>query len=290
MPRCAAAAHRGLSSRAHCGRECRDVACRPSATLNTWRPLQIAKIGNCPVERCSRRGELPRVALGFGSLDRRTDRAPPARGTPARYPRRRSGAGQRRRPARLPRSARFESPIQETERTRAETTSRRMGASRWRDSASASLRPFLRIVNSSRTHARRQSNRATPQRDRGDREGAKDRRVRGLGARLQQRFSLLVNGDRVFHAASTIKVAILLAVMKAVDEGRAKLDDSLHVRNRFLSVRRSQRPYKLDRAPTAIRSSTSQSAARQKFRRPRRHDDHFQQQSRDEPAARFRGD
>ena len=55
------------------------------------------------------------------------------------------------------------------------------------------------------------------------------------------------NADRLFHAASTIKVAILLAVMRAVDEGRAKLDDSLHVRNRFLSVVDGT-PYKLDRS------------------------------------------
>ncbi len=43
-------------------------------------------------------------------------------------------------------------------------------------------------------------------------------------------------GDRLFHAASTIKVAILLAVVKAVDEGRAGWSDPLHVRNRFLSI------------------------------------------------------
>lgn len=55
------------------------------------------------------------------------------------------------------------------------------------------------------------------------------------------------NADRLFHAASTIKVAILLAVMKAVDEGRAQLDDSLHIRNRFLSVVDGS-PYKLDRS------------------------------------------
>ncbi|HEX4697490.1 MAG TPA: serine hydrolase [Candidatus Udaeobacter sp.] len=48
------------------------------------------------------------------------------------------------------------------------------------------------------------------------------------------RFSL--NGDRWFHAASTIKVAVLLAVFRAADEGRLRLDDSLHVRNRFFSV------------------------------------------------------
>ena len=48
------------------------------------------------------------------------------------------------------------------------------------------------------------------------------------------RFSLL--GDRWFHAASTIKVAMLLAIFRAADEGRLQLDDSLHVRNRFFSV------------------------------------------------------
>jgi beta-lactamase class A len=48
------------------------------------------------------------------------------------------------------------------------------------------------------------------------------------------RFSLC--GDRWFHAASTIKVAVLLAVFRAADEGRLRLDDSLHVRNRFFSA------------------------------------------------------
>lgn len=48
------------------------------------------------------------------------------------------------------------------------------------------------------------------------------------------RFSLL--GDRWFHAASTIKVAVLLAIFRAADEGRLRLDDSLHVRNRFISA------------------------------------------------------
>ena len=48
------------------------------------------------------------------------------------------------------------------------------------------------------------------------------------------RFSL--QGDRWFHAASTIKVAVLFAVFRAADEGRLQLDDSLHVRNRFFSA------------------------------------------------------
>src|SRR6187401_688551 len=49
-------------------------------------------------------------------------------------------------------------------------------------------------------------------------------------------FHFSLNGDQVFHAASTIKVAVLLAVMKAVDEGDVRLSDPLHVRNRFLSA------------------------------------------------------
>lgn len=45
-----------------------------------------------------------------------------------------------------------------------------------------------------------------------------------------------ISGQRAFHAASTIKIAVLLAVFKACDDGRFRLDDPLHVRNHFLSV------------------------------------------------------
>src|SRR4051812_31655275 len=45
-----------------------------------------------------------------------------------------------------------------------------------------------------------------------------------------------LHGDRVFHAASAIKVAILLALFKGIDDGRFRADDPLHVRNRFLSA------------------------------------------------------
>ena len=41
--------------------------------------------------------------------------------------------------------------------------------------------------------------------------------------------------ERSFHAASTIKLAILLALFRAVETGRAQLTDRLHVRNRFRS-------------------------------------------------------
>lgn len=48
------------------------------------------------------------------------------------------------------------------------------------------------------------------------------------------RFSL--NGDRHFHAASTMKVAILLAIVKAIDDERVRPNDTLHVRNQFFSA------------------------------------------------------
>src|SRR5262249_39052301 len=68
---------------------------------------------------------------------------------------------------------------------------------------------------------------------------ARRTRPRAIGVGLHDletgfRFSL--RGDRWFHAASTIKVAVLLAVFRAVDEGRLRLGDSLHVRNRFFSA------------------------------------------------------
>ena len=44
------------------------------------------------------------------------------------------------------------------------------------------------------------------------------------------------NGDRWFHSASTIKVAVLFALFGAVDAGRFMLESRLHVRNRFLSM------------------------------------------------------
>ncbi|PAP78839.1 hypothetical protein BSZ37_17690 [Rubrivirga marina] len=45
-----------------------------------------------------------------------------------------------------------------------------------------------------------------------------------------------VDGDRPFHAASTMKVAVLAALLAAVADERHHLDDRLHVRNRFRSA------------------------------------------------------
>ncbi len=43
-------------------------------------------------------------------------------------------------------------------------------------------------------------------------------------------------GDRWFHAASTMKAAVLLTLFKAAEAGKVRLDDRLHVRNRFRSI------------------------------------------------------
>jgi beta-lactamase class A len=55
------------------------------------------------------------------------------------------------------------------------------------------------------------------------------------------------HADEYFHAASTIKLAVLLAVFKAADEGKLRLDDPLHVRNRFISMADGTTPYRLAR-------------------------------------------
>jgi beta-lactamase class A len=55
------------------------------------------------------------------------------------------------------------------------------------------------------------------------------------------------HADRWFHAASTIKVPVLLGVFAAIDQGRLQPYSRVHVRNRFLSVA-DGRPYRLDPA------------------------------------------
>src|SRR5512140_1963909 len=44
------------------------------------------------------------------------------------------------------------------------------------------------------------------------------------------------NADYYFHAASTMKLAVLLGVFREVDRGTLSLDAPVHVRNRFTSI------------------------------------------------------
>jgi beta-lactamase class A len=48
--------------------------------------------------------------------------------------------------------------------------------------------------------------------------------------------SLLVDAHRVLHAASTMKVPVMLELFRRADAGELRLDDSVEVRNRFRSI------------------------------------------------------
>jgi beta-lactamase class A len=53
---------------------------------------------------------------------------------------------------------------------------------------------------------------------------------------FEHRTGWSIDGERWFHAASTIKIAMLVGVYAAIEEGRFLPHSRLHVRNRFLSV------------------------------------------------------
>jgi beta-lactamase class A len=53
---------------------------------------------------------------------------------------------------------------------------------------------------------------------------------------LDSGFSLDVNAATSFHAASTMKIPVMLAVLRAVDEGRLSLDQGILLVNRFHSI------------------------------------------------------
>jgi beta-lactamase class A len=53
------------------------------------------------------------------------------------------------------------------------------------------------------------------------------------------------NADHYFHAASTMKLAVLLGVFREVERGQLTLDAPVHVRNRFTSIV-NQQPFMLD--------------------------------------------
>ena len=58
-------------------------------------------------------------------------------------------------------------------------------------------------------------------------------------------FAWDMNGDRWFHAASTIKIAILAGLFDAIQRERFTIDSRLHVRNRFLSALDGE-PFRVD--------------------------------------------
>jgi beta-lactamase class A len=59
--------------------------------------------------------------------------------------------------------------------------------------------------------------------------------------------SLLVGAQRRFHAASTMKLPVMIQLFRDVDAGRLSLDDTIPVTNSFRSIVDSS-PYQLDKA------------------------------------------
>src|SRR6476659_4580025 len=53
---------------------------------------------------------------------------------------------------------------------------------------------------------------------------------------LDGRTELLVDADKPFHAASTMKVPVMIELFRQAHAGRLTLDDSLPVRNEFHSI------------------------------------------------------
>lgn len=73
--------------------------------------------------------------------------------------------------------------------------------------------------------------------------GARTVSVAFFDARHKTEWSF--EGDRWFHAASTIKVPVLLGVFAAIDKSRFTEYSRIHIRNRFLSVVDGS-PYRID--------------------------------------------
>src|SRR6266513_4967181 len=75
-----------------------------------------------------------------------------------------------------------------------------------------------------------------------------DHALEGLGIAFydaQTTIQWSYNGDTYFHAASTMKLAVLLGVFRQVERGELTLDAPVHIRNRFTSIV-NQQPFMLD--------------------------------------------
>ena len=62
---------------------------------------------------------------------------------------------------------------------------------------------------------------------------------------LDGRFELLIDPDRSVHAASTMKVPVMIELFRQADAGLLSLDEALRVRNEFHSIVDGS-PYRLD--------------------------------------------
>lgn len=58
---------------------------------------------------------------------------------------------------------------------------------------------------------------------------------------------IAINGDTLFHAASTMKVPVLFALFREFEQGRMRPDETLRLENRFFSI--------VDRSPYTLNAS-----------------------------------
>jgi beta-lactamase class A len=115
----------------------------------------------------------------------------------------------------------------------------------WPDWASANLRLSFSYVKSSSMASSADLSISLREELEGTARESKARAVAVALLDFESGFRFSLAGDRWFHAASTIKVGVLLAVLRAADEGRLRLEDPLHVRNRFIGAADGF-PFRLD--------------------------------------------
>src|SRR5688500_6580540 len=53
---------------------------------------------------------------------------------------------------------------------------------------------------------------------------------------LDGKSALLIDADKTFHAASTMKVPVMIELFRQAEAGTVKLDDTLLIRNEFRSI------------------------------------------------------
>ena len=100
---------------------------------------------------------------------------------------------------------------------------------------------------------------------------------------LDGKRELFLDGDKSFHAASTMKVPVMIELFRQARSGALSLDEPLTVRNEFRSIVDGS-PYQLsegDDSDTEVVRGCRKDADAQTAVRA---DDHGQQQLRGEPA------
>ena len=96
---------------------------------------------------------------------------------------------------------------------------------------------------------------------------------------------LLIDPDKVFHAASTMKVPVMIELFRQAGAGALSLDDPLPIRNEFRSIVDGS-PYTLSEGDDSDREIYGNVGKTMTLRAAQRGDDHRQQQLRDQPADR----